>query len=53
MAADDLVQADELAALGAILSARLLYQWIRSRTQVQLARLSRRGASDRVRVLPV
>lgn len=41
-----------LAALGAILSARLLYQWIRSRTQVQLARLTQQGASDRVRALP-
>jgi len=41
-----------LAALGALLSTRLLYQWIRSRTQVQLARLTQQGASDRVRALP-
>ncbi|MEU1050640.1 hypothetical protein ABZ400_36675 [Streptomyces sp. NPDC005897] len=34
------------------MSARLLYQWIRSRTQVQLARLTQQGASDRVRALP-
>ncbi|WP_189152421.1 hypothetical protein [Streptomyces lacrimifluminis] len=41
-----------LAALGAILSARLLYQWIRSRTQVQLVRLTQQGISGRVRALP-
>ncbi|MDQ0904549.1 hypothetical protein QFZ22_000534 [Streptomyces canus] len=41
-----------LAALGAILSARLLYQWIRSRTQVQSVRLTQQGTSDRVRDLP-
>ncbi|MFC5959036.1 hypothetical protein ACFP51_32755 [Streptomyces pratens] len=41
-----------LAALGAVLSARLLYQWIRSRTQVQLTRLIQQGSSDRVRALP-
>ncbi|MFJ3800001.1 hypothetical protein ACIPSJ_27430 [Streptomyces sp. NPDC090088] len=41
-----------LAALGVTLSGRLLYQWICSRTQVQLARLTQQGVSDRVRALP-
>ncbi|MEU5647642.1 hypothetical protein [Streptomyces milbemycinicus] len=41
-----------LAGLGTLLSARLLYQWIRSRTRVQLARLVQQGTSDRVRALP-
>ncbi|MFJ1562448.1 hypothetical protein, partial [Streptomyces mirabilis] len=48
----DITPARSVAALGAILSARLLYQWIRGRTQVQLARLTQQGASDRVRALP-
>lgn len=41
-----------LAGLATLLGARLLYWWIRSWTQVQLARLSQQGASERIRSLP-